>query len=686
MKKLYISIAIASFPLLCQAQTEETTSANQHTWQQYFDQLSDYDDIESGNLEDIYDQMCDLETAPIDLNNATGEDINRLTFLSATQKEELTEYLDRYRPIHSMGELSMIKSIDPMRLQLLKEFTFIGNGNGQSGFPDMKSILKYGKNELVATANVPLYTRKGDRNGYLGYKYKHWFRYAFKYGQYLQIGLSGTQDAGEPFFSGGNSMGYDHYAYYAIVRKMGMLKTLAVGQYRLRFGLGLIMNTGFSLGKTTALAMSTPTNSISANASRSDAYYLQGAAATIAVSRHIDITAFASYRKIDATLNDNGTIKTLLKTGYHRTVSEMQRKHNTSQTTTGGSIRWHSGGWHAGASGIFTSLNRTLSPNTSQLFRQHYPTGDNFYNASADYGFINHRLNINGETAINDNGAIATLNAIAIKASQSLTLTAIQRYYSYRYYSLYSSSFSDGGSIQNESGVYVGANWTPLPRLSLLIYSDYAYFPWARYGISAASHSWDNMLQTTYTLSKCLALTARYRLRMRQEDYSPDTGDGNEDTSKKTLIDKTEHRGRIALCYNGTRCSAKTQADIAYTTFPTGLKDKPNSFGWMLSETAGYNFGIINAGMNIGYFHTRDYNSRLYTYERGMLYTFSFPMFYGEGMRAALFMRGNIGNNLVIIGKAGMTKYFDRNKISSSYQEINGSSQTDIDIQIKWKF
>ena len=27
---------------------------------------------------------------------------------------------------------------------------------------------------------VPLYEREGDRNGYLGYKYKHWFRYSFK--------------------------------------------------------------------------------------------------------------------------------------------------------------------------------------------------------------------------------------------------------------------------------------------------------------------------------------------------------------------------------------------------------------------------------------------------------------------------------------------------------------------------
>ena len=40
----------------------------------------------------------------------------------------------------------------------------------------------------------------------------------------------------------------------------------------------------------------------------------------------------------------------------------------------------------------------------------------------------------------------------------------------------------------------------------------------------------------------------------------------------------------------------------------------------------------------------------------------------------------------MIACKLGSTKYFDRNKISSSYQEIDGSSMTDIEVQIRWKF
>ena len=155
-------------------------------WQQYFEQIADYDDIEDNNMEDMYERLCELETSPINLNTATADDLKQLSFLNSTQIEELTEYLDRYRPLQSMGELSMLQTLDPVRLNMLQCFVFIGNEKKDKQFPDIKDILKYGKHELVATASIPFYERKGDRSGYLGYQYKHWMRYTFKFGRYVQ--------------------------------------------------------------------------------------------------------------------------------------------------------------------------------------------------------------------------------------------------------------------------------------------------------------------------------------------------------------------------------------------------------------------------------------------------------------------------------------------------------------------
>lgn len=669
--------ALITAALMLQASVGMSQDAVQtHSWQNLYEQLADYDDVEDDNLEDLYEHLCELEDNPIDLNNATDEDLQQLSFLSAQQLEELTEYLYHYRPIRSMGEIAMVESIDPLRLKLMRHFAFVGNADGNKAAFSFKDAMKYGKNELVATLKAPFYERKGDKNGYLGYKYKHWFRYKFSYGQCLQAGITGAQDAGEPFFSNRNKLGYDHYSYYILLRKFGHVKALALGQYKLRLGLGLIMNTRFTLGKTTTLAMSNATNAISANSSRSDAYYLQGAAATLQMARHLDLTAFASYRKIDATLNDDGDIRTILKTGYHRTVSEMLRKHNASQYTAGGSLQFRKNGFHAGTNAVYTSFDKTLAPDRSQLYRRYNPEGKDFWNVSTDYGYLSHRLTINGETAVNNANAVATLNSIAYNFTPSLTATAIQRYYSYKYYSLFSASFSDGGRIQNESGIYAGIAWSPLPRLSLLAYTDYAYFPWARYQVSASSHSWDNMLQATYAMRK-FTLLARYRIRQRQKDDK--AADANKEGTA-TLMNKTEQRARLSLSFDDAVWHAKTQADMAYCSADG------NSFGWMLSQTVAADYKFLNAAANINYFRTRDYDSRLYAYERGMLYDFSFPMFYGRGMRFAVSLKTSVTKNIIVMCKVGTTKYFDRDHISNSYQQINGSSMTDLDMQVRWKF
>ena len=214
MKKQALAAALLLSASAIQAQnnTWQAPAGTSSLWEQFLDNLSDYDDIEAGSTEEMYEELRELETNPIDLNNATDDDIQRLAFLSNAQREELTEYLDRHRPVRSIGELAMIKSLDNVTLQLLSSFVYVGSIDESRKFPTWKEIAKHGKNELVGYVKIPFYERKGDREAYLGYKYKHWIRYKYSYGQLLQAGITGAQDAGEPFFGSHNKMGYDHYA------------------------------------------------------------------------------------------------------------------------------------------------------------------------------------------------------------------------------------------------------------------------------------------------------------------------------------------------------------------------------------------------------------------------------------------------------------------------------------------
>ena len=519
---------------------------------------------------------------------------------------------------------------------------------------------------------MPLYSRRGDRDGYLGYKYRHDVRYSFNFSDRVKAGIVGAQDAGEPFFAGRNRMGYDYYSFYLMIRKMGCLKALAVGRYRIGLGMGLVVNGNFSLGKTSALAsLGRMDNVIRVHSSRSDGNYLQGAAATVEVANGLDLTAFVSYRDIDATLNsDKETVSTIVKTGYHRTQTEMDKKNNTSQTLFGGNIHYFKSGFHAGATAVYTSLDRELKPKTSQIYRRHYAAGRRFWNVSAEYGYTGHRLSVRGETATGGCHAVATANTVSFGVLPELDIMLLQRFYSFRYYSLFSRGFSEGGAVQNESGVYAGADWRPVSRLHVTAYVDFARFAWPKYRASDTSQASDNFVSATYTAGSW-TFSSRYRLKIRQYD--------NEE--KTSIINKTEHRMRASVRYEGAQWSMRTQADFVSSSY------KKSSRGWMIShdvKCSPVRWLMVDASASI--FDTDDYDSRVYAYEHGMLYSVYFPAFYGRGIRYALFANADISRLLTVSAKLGTTDYFDRDHIGSGMQQTDRSSVTDVEVQARIKF
>ena len=640
-----------------------------HPWDKYLDELTSSEVVDIEVTEEMYDVLSDLSEHPIDINTATREDLSRIPFLSSQQIEDIQAYVYRTKGLKSISELSMIESLGPVCRNLLSYFVYIGS-ESKPNFPSLKNIFKYGKNELLLSGKIPFYDRHGDKSGYLGPKYRHSFRYDFSYGKYVKLGFLGSQDSGEPFFTNKNHLGYDHYSYYLVLRDLGRIKVLALGQYKLRLGMGLVVNTDFGFGKLMTLnSLGRSTNSVRANTSRSSANYLQGAASTVSILKGLDLTAFVSYRPFDATLNESGTIRTILKTGYHRTVSELNRKNNAHQFTSGGNLHWEASGFHAGITAIYCHVDKSLQPQTSQLYRLYYPSGSNFWNASLDYGYMNHRLSFTGETATGNNNGIATINSLSYLVSNNLSLIALQRFYSKKYSSLFSSSFSEGGRIQNESGVYIGANWQALRHLSLMFYTDYSYFSQPRYQASQSSYCWDNAITATYTLPRW-TLLGRYQYKVRQKDNK----------NKTALINDETQRGRLSLAFSSSNWGLRLQGDVAYNSYKT------TSFGWMTTLSGNYTVWHLHLAGTIGYFNTDDYSSRIYTYERGPLYSFTFPAFYGEGIRYAIFSRLDITPSLLLIAKCGTTDYFDRNHISSGLQQIDHSSQTDLELQLKWKF
>ena len=664
MKKLLLTflLGLASLTMTAQQSLE---------WEELLDELYAAGEEHTVTREENLETLADLAAHPVNLNTATREDLERIPFLTAGQIEELQAYVYQYHGMQSLGELAMIESLDAVRRQLLPYFVRVAPIEKERPFPALKQILAGAKHTLLFTSRIPFYRREGDRNGYLGYPYAHSFRYTFRYGDYVQAGLVGAQDAGEPFFAHGNSLGYDHYSFYVLLRKAGRLKTLVAGRYRVNFGQGLVINNSFGFGKSSLLStLGRQPAGLHAHFSRSAADYLQGTAATVEVARHLDLTAFLSYRTIDAMRSDSGTISTVLKTGYHRTEREMSRKDASAQSAAGTHLGWSYGAFRMGLTGIYSRFSSDLTPDTTLYYRRYAPSGNGFWNISVDYSCLHHRWSVTGETATDSRGSLATVNNLSFQAASGLSLLAVQRYYGYRYTALFARSTGDNTTVQNESGLLVGADWNIVHGLSLMAYTDLAYFSHPRFGAHTASKAWDNLMTLAY-IYKRWSLRIRYRFRIREKDNA----------GKTALMHEQTQRGRIALAYTAASWSCRSQIDLAVSSY---LK---RSSGYMLTETGTWSPAAwLSLTATAGYFHTSDFASRIYVYERGPLYAFSFPSFYGRGMRCGLFARADLSCRLMFILRCSATRYFDRSTISSGLQQIHSSMMSDLDIQLRWKF
>ncbi len=657
------------------------------TWEELWQEMQTDAEGDEGDEEaqdEVYERLAQLARSPLELNSATREELEQLPFLSALQVMDLMEYLHRYGPMRSLGELKMIPSLDYRQLELLPFFIYVAEESDEAVSPSPSYRRSYHPHaDLTLTGRVPFQERKGDLADYLGYRYRHSFRAEYSEGERLKVGLIGSQDAGEPFFAGDNRWGYDNYSYYVQVGHLGVLDKAIVGKYRVSAGMGLVLGGSFRLGKLTALmSLGRQPTTLRPHSSRSQADYFRGAAATVRLlgsrqrfqalqSRNVSLTltAFVSHRPIDATLADDGTAVTLVTSGYHRTVSEMARKDNTHLTAFGGRLAFSSGGWRLGLNAVNTHLDRRLQPPASSLYRRYNPAGTDFLNTSVDYSYTRPRLTISGETAINHQGSLATINSLGWQPSPSINMLALWRHYSYRYTGLYSHSFGDNSRAQNEQGFFLGTTWKPTRRLLLRAYADYAWFPWAKYLVSQSSQALDFLLQAEYRTGKW-RLLSRGRTRFRERD--------NED--KTALTANNEYRLRLAATRDVSRVlSLRTQLDAARAFYLQASR------GWMMSEHLTWQPHSWLLCATAAYFHTDDYASRLYLYERLMAHEYSMPSYFGHGLHLAAMARKDFGRHLRLAVRLGYTNYFDRSIIGSGLQQIDGSHQTEFDFQLRWR-
>lgn len=672
----FLAIFFFSFPIVCA----------QDDWEQVYESLvAGAGDEESVSWQHLYEELGELYAHPLNINTATREQLEALPFLNAAQVEELLAYIYANGPMKSLGELMLVEGMDYHARHLLRFFVYVGEVEPRDSFT-WKNLFKYGRHEAVARVDLPLYERAGYRDysdsvlsrypnrQYLGEPFYHSLRYAFNYADRVQAGFVLEKDAGEPFLAKGFN-GYDHSAFYLLLSDFGWLKSLVLGDYRLRFGQGLVMNTDFNPGKMAMLSsLGWGRRGIKKHSSTSEYNAFRGLAATCRLWK-FEATAFFSHRNQDATLDDNLFITTLKTDGLHRTKSEYLNKGNISNTLYGSNISFSSGPFRAGLTGVYNVFSHPLKP-VDTPYKRYDPRGNDFFTTGVDYAYYSYGLNLSGETAWSRGGGWGTLNKVQFRLWDDYHFTCVQRYYSRDFHSLYGCSFAENSHLRNESGLYVGFEASPWRRWSLSAYADFCYFPWLKYQVSSSSYSGEAMAQAVCTWNDTHKSTLRYRVKMKERDYLSAA-------NQRFLATRLHHRIRYQQDYSPGRLITLSSL-IDFNTYR--FMEKSASGGMLTERISWKPDEAISLYASICYFHTDDYESRISTYERGLLYTFSFPSFHNHGWHFSTMCQWAINRQWTALFKISHTHYFNRSTISSGTELIDASHREDVALQVRWKW
>lgn len=634
---------------------------------------------EEHNWEDELEELSRRLKEPVNINVATKRQLEQFPFLTDLQIENIQAYVYLHGQMQTLYELQLVGDMDKRTIELLLPFICVRPVEKKPAYPSLRTLVKYGKHEILTRLDIPFYTRKGYEKNYLGPPLYHSLRYSFHYGDYLQAGITGEKDAAEPFFALHNRKGYDYYSFYLLLKSRGRLKTLALGNYRLSFGQGLVLSTDFRIGKTFSLTTSEyRTGGIRKHSSTDEYNYFRGAAATIGILPSLELSAFYSHRTMDGTLKAN-EITSIYKTGLHRTQKEADKLHAFTLQLMGSNLTFEKNKLKLGLTGIYYFFNRPYEPKLNK-YAKYNLRGNRFYNLGIDYKYRLGRFTWVGEAAIGKQG-YALLNQLKYTLSSDYRLLLIHRYYSFDYWSLFARSFGESSAPQNENGWYIAAEATPLAHWKFFASFDFFSFPWWKYRISKPSQGMDGMFQATYSPRRSLSMYLHYRYKRKERDVSG--------TSGKVILPVYQHRLRYRLTYAARTFTLRTTLDYNHFRQQDGKKHRfKGKQGYQCTQSCVYSFPSfpLSLSLQATYFHTDDYDSCIYASERGLLYTFYTPSFYGRGFRYSTCLRYDFSKAFLFLAKFGQTTYQDRESMGSGNDLIESNKKTDLQMQFRIRF
>ncbi|TWF37378.1 helix-hairpin-helix protein [Chitinophaga polysaccharea] len=624
----------------------------------------------------------------LQLNTADEASLQALGLLTPLQISNFLQYRSLLGDLLSIYELQAIPGFEPEIIRRILPYVEVGND--LSPHYKMKDYLRKGDHALLMRYGRTLEKARGYLHtdstpaAYRGSPDKLLLRYRYNFPRYLSWGMVMEKDAGEAFFKGAQQQGFDFYSVHFFLRNYRGIKALALGDYTVNLGQGLLNWQSQAFGKGAAVVqIKREGEVIRPYASPGEFYFFRGAAITLQ-RRRWEVTAFASHRKLDASpgpgadsSQEEMAVASLVSSGYHRTITETEKRGQAQLISAGGNIRYNSHRWKVGGNLLLHRFTPAWQKERKP-YNQFDFSGKQLSAASIDYAGSWKNVHVFGEVATAGNGQPAFMQGLLTSVAPSVDIALVYRYYDKAYQSLFANGFGDGYRTVNEQGLYTATTVKVSSRFKLDAYADIFRFPWLKYRSSGPSGGKEFFLQGTYMLGRQITMLLRYNYR-RAEENIPETAN-----PVPVLTDITSRNIRLqSVIQQGRRLSFRTR--IEYSSYQAAAVAGMQR-GWMIYQDCSYRLLRIPVTVSgrLARFKTSSYDTRIYATENSVLYENAVSQLYGRGWQYYLNMKWKVNARCSCWGRFHQTIYQGAQQVGSGNDMIAGNKKTMVQFQLQY--
>lgn len=676
--KIFLLLLGLFIPIFSKAQTETESSQVMLS----LEEIAEKTDAEPQN-DSRNEFLLWLKKHPVNLNAASQEELGELG-LTHIQLLSFFQHIKLYGSLISIYELQVIPHWDETTIRNIRPFVFVGE---QHAFRErLKEAFK--KREhlfLLRTSQIMEKSRgySGDSNAYQGSRQKILLRYRYNASDRLQLGFTAKKDPGEPLFTKDRKKGFDFYSFHFFTRKNGMLHSLAIGDYSIQLGQGLIQwqATAFLNGSLSIKKQAAP---IKPYVAAGEFHFHRGVAVTLQ-RRKWQLTGFFSSRKLNASLNENGegyVISSIYSSGLNRTAAELARRKNLPYLSFGNSLRYTFVNGHVAFNVVHHKFAFPFE-HKNEPYTFIANKSPEILNGSIDFSVTRRNLHYFGEWACDKWQHPAILNGILVALDEKADLVLLQRSFHKRYRSFFSDAFGMQSASSNETGLYTGFSLRPTRTWQVECLADLAIFPWLRYRTDAPSTAQTFKLSAKYLPTKHIEVFSQLNIGTRKINTDLDP-------YYHQLATVSRYTWRTQVNMNMSREFTLRQR-MEFSWYKTSPSEKESGFLFYVEGFYKPYFKIASINFRCQFFEIPSYNARIYAYEQDVLYSSTVPAFDGKGFHYYFNFHLSSPEWIKKRIKAGSINaflrwsqifYINKAVIGSGMDELKGSKKSEIKLQL----